>query len=697
MRRGDESEVPGVTAAAQSTRRIYNLYKDRAVANGLLPEDVDVKTAASYFTRVYRKDRIRANLPVFKERIVAYLNRQLEGKDVDDLMRQELPEIADDIINTILGSPSGRTTQLKVPRGRGPLKERTFDIPDADIEDFLESDVQRVTNRYVRTLAADIEFQETFGTLDPAADIKERIRAEAQELASAAGTAKERTRIQQQGERIESLMDAWINQVRGTVAIPSDVRFAGAKQGFRGLRNLNFARLLGGVMLSSIPDVGRVVMQEGLARSTGTMLAEMGRGFKGIRLATREAQRAGTALDLYLSTRVRNMFDLSERFEAETAMEKFEKGTQTVANLAAQATLINGWNTALKGVTSMLASSRILATARKVARGEKLTKFEQRALAESGISPDLAARMADEAKHWDEVGEGAGSVLIANVDDWADAEARNVYLNALLRDVDNTIITPGAADAPLWTSTEWGKTLFQFKKFAAASTQRILLTGLQRRDMATLNGILLMVGLGGLSTAVRDLTAKGETRDRTPAQWAADSMDRSGVAALFFEGDALIEKFAGAGPVSALTGQDVSRFAGRDLLSQALGPTAGMIGDAATAAAGILKDDVTKSDIHKLRPQFWAPRYGLEAAICSAVRREVISSQEALMRKFYTVATEKNRSTHLGNDVTTVFNTEFEFFGSGALVVTLVDAAGNETVQALLDRYGDDAGRAGHG
>jgi hypothetical protein len=58
------------------------------------------------------------------------------------------------------------------------------------------------------------------------------------------------------------------------------------------------------------------------------------------------------------------------------------------------------------------------------------------------------------------------------------------------------------------------------------------------------------------------------------------------------------------------------------------------------------------------------------------------------MRKFYTVATEKNRSTHIGNDVTTVFNTEFEFFESTSLVVTLVDdVTGIETVQALTTNY----------
>ena len=558
-------------------------------------------TAASYLSRVYRRDLIRAKRPEFRATIVRWL-RESAPKEEDAI----LGEIADDIINTIMGAPDGRTAILGniggvSPRARGPLKERTFNIPDALIEDFLESNVQVITNRYIRTMAADIEFAREFGEVDPVGALKNEIRDETNSLISGAKSEKERTRLSKEGEQVEAMIEDMVNQLRGVGGNRFDARYAGVRSTLRFLRNLNFARLLGGVVISSISDVGLIVMQEGLARTLGTVMTEFGRGFKGTRMAATEAQTAGTALDMFLSTRVRTMLDLGERYEFQTGIEKFERGTQGLANIGANVFLINHWNTALKSITSMMAGTRILDTARKIARGQGLTKFETRRLAQAGITPDIAQRMADQAKHWSEVGEGRGQVLIANAERWTDREAADVFLNALLRDVDNAIITPGVGDAPLWTSGDWGKSIFQFKKFASASTQRILISGLQARDMATMNGLLAIVGLGALGTAARDMISTGEVRDRNTRQWAADAVDRSGAVAMFYEMDAMLEKSLGTSPITAITGQEVSRFAGRGVAAQILGPSVGIVEDAGQAVNAALSGEFTQTDLHKVR------------------------------------------------------------------------------------------------
>lgn len=96
---GDAHSVPQVQQAAELIRqRVFEPWKDRAIAAGLLPEGIEVKTAASYFQRVYNKERIRAERPQFvnkvqdwlktdqitkaaaKERITA-LNDELQGFD----------------------------------------------------------------------------------------------------------------------------------------------------------------------------------------------------------------------------------------------------------------------------------------------------------------------------------------------------------------------------------------------------------------------------------------------------------------------------------------------------------------------------------------------------------------------------------------------------------------------------------------
>ncbi|NIP57385.1 MAG: hypothetical protein GWM92_04265, partial [Gemmatimonadetes bacterium] len=67
MRRGDESIIPEAQRVAQTFRaEVFEPLKNDAVARGLLPEDVSVDTALSYFTRVYDREKIKAFRPEFE-------------------------------------------------------------------------------------------------------------------------------------------------------------------------------------------------------------------------------------------------------------------------------------------------------------------------------------------------------------------------------------------------------------------------------------------------------------------------------------------------------------------------------------------------------------------------------------------------------------------------------------------------------
>ena len=124
----------------------------------------------------------------------------------------------------------------------------------------------------------------------------------------------------------------------------------GLKRVAKTFRTLNFTRLLGSVLLSSIPDLGLIVMEAGLIRTFGTLVGDLGHGFKGIRMAKDEIQLAGGALDITLSTRVRAMFDTGDRFLTETS---FERNIDTFGQKFGNLTLLNHWNTVLKSMTSV--------------------------------------------------------------------------------------------------------------------------------------------------------------------------------------------------------------------------------------------------------------------------------------------------------------------------------------------------------
>ena len=61
-----------------------------------------------------------------------------------------------------------------------------------------------------------------------------------------------------------------------------------------------------------------------------------------------------------------------------------------------------------------------------------------------------------------------------NTDFWTNAIAVRKFRNALNQNVDRIIITPGFGDRALWTSTELGSLITQFKGYAQGAMVRLL-------------------------------------------------------------------------------------------------------------------------------------------------------------------------------------------------------------------------------
>lgn len=81
MRNGDQHEVPQVQMAAQIIRnKVFEPWKKRAIDAGLLPEDVGVKTADSYLSRLYNKQAIASKRPEFVDRVTDWLAGDQQAK-----------------------------------------------------------------------------------------------------------------------------------------------------------------------------------------------------------------------------------------------------------------------------------------------------------------------------------------------------------------------------------------------------------------------------------------------------------------------------------------------------------------------------------------------------------------------------------------------------------------------------------------
>jgi len=531
-----------------------------------------------------RKNRVKKRLQT--------LERKREDEryfaSADDL---ELQDIAEEISHKVTGAPAGRIGYEAVPLSRGPLRERTFSIPDTLVEDFLESDVETVARFYTRTMSADVELAGQFGRADME-DAINKVRDDYTRKAMRAETDAERTRLQKAMKADIRDLEGMRDRLRGTYAAPSDPNSLLVRAG-RVAREWNYLRLLGGMTASAFPDMGRSVMAHGLTRVWGNGLAPLVKNFRAVQLAGREAKLAGTALDMVLDSRAMSLADVGDDFGRHS---KFERGLKSMSDRFGLVSLMAPWNAAMKQWVGAISSTRILEEAANWRAGNiKGANMEHMAML--GIDVHRASRIA---AMFDKFGESADGVLIANTDAWTDGEALKTFRAALAKDVDRIIVTPGQ-DKPLWMSKEWGKLVGQFKSFSMASSHRVLLAGLQQRDMATLNGALIMTFLGMGVTYFKNAEA-GREQPKDWKVWVAEGVDRSGITGWFYDVNNIAEKTLGVGMHQALGGPVPSRYASRNIAGALLGPSVGTVQDMAKVGRAVVGTDPwRKSDTRAVR------------------------------------------------------------------------------------------------
>lgn len=611
---GEQHPVPQVAAAAAEYRKIDDMMKTRAIEAGLFPEDIAVKGDVSHLFRMYNREKIVAQRNDVARILEDYFTTKRDelarveavakgadasakraaekAADFGRLTDAEIKGIVDETINTIIGNGSGRLPYDSIVSGpRGPLKERLLQIESSKIQDFLELDIEQILRAQVRTMSADVEIARKFGTVDMAEQIR-KINDEADTRIRAATTPKERQRLETARKQAIRDVEGIRDRLRGQYALPDNPDGIVLRAG-RVIRNINYLRMLGGMTISAIPDLAKPVFTYGLTSTFKDGFLPLVKNYRGFRLAAGEVKAAGTALDMVLDSRVMALADITDDFGRHS---KFERGLSSLSNRFGLVSLMAPWNASIKQFTGMITMTNVLQAAQKVASGTATPK-EITALAASNIDDDMAKRIAAQFSQY---GDKQGGVSLAKAADWDDAVAREAFRVAVVRDVDRVVVTPGQ-DKPLWMSTELGKTIGQFKSFSVSSIQRTTLAGLQQRDAATLNGTMLMLGLGALTYKLK-MDSAGKETSEDPAVWAVEAFDRSGLSGWLMEVNNVSEKVTrGTVGLSAVTGKQVSRYASRNATASLLGPTLGTVQDILDVSGSAISGDFQKTDVRKLR------------------------------------------------------------------------------------------------
>lgn len=578
MRSGDVHANPVVQEAAQAMRTVVNRVKVAQQKLGLLPPDDELKAIGqeSYFPRVYKVGKIANERDKFRDMLVDWWSRSEKT-----MSREEAEIAADTTINRITGAKIPQDfANVFMVKAAGSTRARTLSVPDRLMKDYLESDANYVLQRHIREASAEVELTRAFGNKSLEKQLKD-IQDEYDALMRE--RPAEQAKLAKARENDIRDITALRDRLAGTYGMPDDPSSFFVRAGAF-LRSANFVTKLGGMTISAIPDLARGVMVNGFSNTMRgySSLITRSPAFKASRA---EQLKMAVGLETILHTRARTMGDLVDSSARTTAVEA---GMERVTDAFGKLTMMGHFDDMNKSVNGMITSDGILSGA-----------FAGRRLAKLGINDNMAARIRSEFEKHGEVIDGWH---IGNFEKWDDQHVAGVFQSAVLKDVNNTVITPGIGDTPLWASTPLGKTIFQFKSFATASYNRATLGGLQEGTGQFYYGTAFQIALGALTYALKQ-AANGKDVDWTPQKLVIEGIDRSGILGPLMEYNNMAEKATGGMiGLGALLGTGTqSRYASRGFIGSALGPTFGLLDTITDVTAGVLNGDAGDRVLHNVR------------------------------------------------------------------------------------------------
>ena len=547
------SKVDGVTET-------YNISRIEKTIDELNQRLKNVKTRGvnDYINIIYVKNAIEKNPARFKDIIKGHFKRAgvlINESKLNQLVKDLSGHFPFVRFEKTVGDLTERYA-FNRPRYARAVRARELNLDRIAQEELLDggfimSDIFALQKTYARQIIPDILLTQKYG--DPnglgikfiedgeMSGFNAGLMTVANEynfkLAGVKRGSKERAAIIKERDQVLTDLEASIELIRGTYGLPSNPH-AWSSVAMRTAKHYNALTMLTG-FAAAIPDVARTVMTSGIKRGFKTQFEMFSNFLDGgtiFKMGKKEAQSFGEAVDMVTGQRAMLFADVGDMFGLASKLES-GVGKASAFNFM-YVNLMSRWTEMAKSMASVTIGSRIIEDSIKWTKSSLTDKWKT-ALSSSGINEDMARRIATQfEKH----GEKTKHNFMANTAKWEDDAAVDAFGAALNKDINITIVTPGLGDTPLWMSTELGSTFAQFKKFAISATQRMLMRGMQEKDLDFLFGSMLLMGSGMLIDKIytefrfgRDYSKQSLTTK------LLNAFDRSGLAGIYTDINKAIE------------------------------------------------------------------------------------------------------------------------------------------------------------
>lgn len=563
----------------------------REKAAGLQPEKVKERVDAVKATRQKLIDKFDEKWSAASEH---------EGRWDDDEMpsfRGAAADIVQNVYDKWTGNNAGdgsfRMPSWAPKIERGPLKDRTYNVPEALKVPYTVRNARDVMYNYARSLAGAISFAERFDRRSPG-EIELEIKHQYDDLAEALGEAKTdadiyrllgvnpesetgllnptfRNPLDKRSLREWALAKLEANKRRALEDFRAGTEllfgtYLGKENSgniariLRNLRTFNYLVEGGGFMTAHLGFLARPAMVHGLDREVEFVQRFAGRmadfakglppeGDPALDALRREAHMSGVALNQALHNRVLTASEIGDPFARGTAIER---AMQSVSSVVGK---FNGLGILLDTVQTHDA----IITQRRILEAAAGKHPDPAFLGSLDITPELLAKIG---KEFDQHGEVlADGTHVPNTENWTDKEAIRAYRHAVWKQAMNTTPQRGFGDLPLSSLNPVGGVMLQFQQFLLAQHQRVLMRGLQQGGSEFYGGLAALVGIG---IGIAYLKALASGRDRfekfseemreDPRKLLYEGVDRSGVFPYLFWVNGAMKRAARGDLTSTITG-----------------------------------------------------------------------------------------------------------------------------------------------
>lgn len=563
--------IPEVNEAAKLHRTLMD-KQALGMKEVRIFKDLDVKAMRNYLSRIFDLNTLQK--PSVQQNFVRDFGARLRTHKKDGTLRPQKisQERAEDLAANILDkirreqdeyNAFATFSEQTISTGKF-TKSRSLQVPYELVEPYVLKNTRDIVSNYVYRSSAMIHSQRAIQDLgfENFAELKNAIKLEKRQ-AIAGKSDKQAEKIAKKFDKAEEDAELIYRSITNNLSKPGK-----ADRFFQTLRNYQFMRLLGGVTISSLPELMMAPFRLGFINTLRDGWLPAIRSFKTAKMAKDQLRDLDVGFESGQDSILRMMADNTD--PTGRPKNAWDRSWDAAGNFFAHATGIQWWTSSLRRMTGQVAAAGLI---RKIQSG-KITQKEMAEMASIGIDK---SRIPALKKQIDKYAEEVNGSYMMNLHLWDDEGAKKAMSDAVQTQVESSILKPGKGDLPFAVqSSQAIKMLFQFKAFMSGATGKITISGLQRRDARALQGLFALIFMGMMTAVIKDKMAGRETSD-DPVELLIDGISRSGVAGLI--GTTAIDiglnlwndktRRFGGNLASALLGPSVSQaFQAEDLLGR---------------------------------------------------------------------------------------------------------------------------------